>query len=83
MPAKTAQPTTETKALLQLAGARTLQVALKAVEELEKEHGYQWVPVGGYEANFGLISIGSDPGHALVERVTNAIDAIIEREAEG
>ena len=26
-------------------------------------------------------SIGSDPGHALIERVTNAIDAVIEREA--
>jgi len=81
MTPKTARSASESKALLNLAGARTLQVALKAVEELEKEHGYQWAPVGGYEANFGLISIGSDPGDALVERVTNAIDAVIEREA--
>jgi hypothetical protein len=37
--------------------------------------------VGDRETNFGQIEIGSDPGYALVERVTNAIDAVIEREA--
>lgn len=38
-----------------------------------------WKPVGGRENNFGIIHIGSDPAAALVERITNAIDAVLER----
>jgi len=40
-----------------------------------------WVPVGR-ENNCGTIQASSDPGRALVERVTNAIDAVMEMEHE-
>ena len=68
------------KALIALARSKDLVAAKMAVETLEKE-GFKWRAVGDRENNFGLINIGSDPGHALVERITNAIDAVIEREA--
>jgi hypothetical protein len=40
-----------------------------------------WVPVGR-ENNCGTIQSSADPGRALVERVTNAIDAVVEMEHE-
>ncbi len=40
--------------------------------------GCRWKPLGGREANFGLVNIGSDPAVALIERITNAIDAVID-----
>lgn len=67
--------------LLDLAKTSDISAAQKIVRELEKRFRYSFRPVGDNEANYGLINIGSDPGHALIERVTNAIDAVIEREA--
>ena len=64
----------------EIVSVRDLAKAQKLVAALEKA-GCGWKPVGGRENNFGTINIGSDPGHALIERVTNAIDAAIEREA--
>ena len=49
--------------------------------QLEREHGYGWRALGDRENNYGAVNIGSDPGYALIERVTNALDAVIEREA--
>jgi len=46
---------------------------------LETE-GYRWVPVGGISNNSGAIEIGADPAESLNERITNAIDAVLERE---
>ena len=37
-----------------------------------------WSPVGGKAANASNIEVLTDPGPAIVERVTNAIDAILE-----
>lgn len=71
----------EQEFLTELVQARDLMSALKAVRELERHFLYSWRPVGDNEANYGLINIGSDPGSALIERVTNAIDGVIEREA--
>jgi hypothetical protein len=67
-------------ALVALMSARTIVDAERAVSLLESA-GCRWRPVGDRENNYGIINISSDPGHALIERVTNAIDAIIEREA--
>ncbi len=39
----------------------------------------QWRPLGDRENNFSTVHITADPGDALVERVTNGIDALIER----
>ncbi len=67
--------------LAKMARARSLAQANDIVADLERDHGFRWRPVGDREGNYGSINIGSDPGHALVERVTNAIDGVIEREA--
>ncbi|HEX2253664.1 MAG TPA: hypothetical protein VHQ65_10390 [Thermoanaerobaculia bacterium] len=67
--------------LSSLLDERGLKKALEIIENLEDAHGFGWRAVGGRENNYGTINIGSDPGLALVERVTNAIDAVIEREA--
>jgi hypothetical protein len=71
----------ETGLLCDLVQAEDLAAALAVVKDLERRCGYLWRPVGDNEANYGLINIGSDPGHALIERVTNAIDGVVEREA--
>ena len=51
-----------------------------AVAGLERM-GFGWRPLGGKEGNFGLVNIGSDPALAFVERITNALDGVIERVA--
>jgi hypothetical protein len=71
----------EQEIIVELAGSTDLQASWALVRELEKRFQYTWRPVGDNEANYGLINIGSDPGFALIERVTNAVDAVIEREA--
>jgi len=71
----------EQELLKQLSQAADLTAANQAVRELERHFLYTWRPVGDNEANYGLINIGSDPGNALIERVTNAIDGVVEREA--
>lgn len=42
----------------------------------------EWVPLGNNPDNFGPISIGADPFDGIAERITNAIDAIVEAEVE-
>lgn len=39
-----------------------------------------WQPIGGRENNRGIVEVSADPGRALVERLTNGIDAILEIE---
>ena len=53
--------------------------ALRAFEAARSEE-VRWVPVGGRQANRGVIEVSADPGRALVERITNAIDAVLEAE---
>lgn len=43
---------------------------------------WQWLPLGGRENNSGSVNLAMDPGQALVERITNAIDAHIELKFE-
>lgn len=71
----------EHELLTQLSQAVSLTEAKRIVQELERRFLYTWRAVGDNEANYGLINIGSDPGHALIERVTNAIDSVIEAES--
>src|SRR5450631_1175984 len=58
------------RALLELLEADSIKDARRAVAALERD-GYEWTPLGGKEGNFGLVNIGSDPGFAFVERITN------------
>ena len=48
------------------------------IKDLENE-GYTWKPLGGIPNNEGLIQMLTDPGAGLTERITNAIDAVLEK----
>lgn len=50
--------------------------------EAEREGEVEWPPVGKKENNRGPIEVATDPGRALVERITNGIDAVLEDEHE-
>ena len=43
---------------------------------------WRWVPLGGRDNNAGSVNLAVEPGQALVERVTNGIDAHIELQYE-
>lgn len=53
----------------------------KAIAHFEKERQGEtsWVPVGR-ENNRGTIEASADPGRALIERLTNGIDGVLEAE---
>lgn len=59
-----------------------VEVVTGLIESLESEYGsrFSWMPIGGRGNNSGPIQISSDEGRSLVERVTNGVDAILERE---
>src|SRR5687767_226009 len=42
----------------------------------------RWRHLGDKPGNYAQVNIGSDSADALMERITNAMDAVIEREAE-
>lgn len=63
----------------QLLALTTVSQVVSLIDALESE-GYTWLPVGGKPNNTGQINQGSDPAESLAERITNAIDAILERE---
>jgi len=67
--------------LLKARSSSQVESILKTLENKYKDR-IQYVPVGGIEHsnNCGQIQIGVDPGKAIIERLTNAIDAIIELE---
>jgi hypothetical protein len=69
---------TEPEALQALLGASTLAEAREAVRALTRGGAFAWRPLGDKEGNFGLVNIGSEPGLAFVERVTNALDAVVD-----
>ena len=54
----------------------------EVLDQIESEYAdrLSWVPVGGKENNSGPIQVSSDEGRSLIERVTNGVDAILERE---
>ena len=43
---------------------------------------WRWLPLGGRANNAGSVNLATDPGQALVERITNALDAHIELQYE-
>src|SRR5258708_35444319 len=51
---------------------------LELDELFGKEH-YQWHCFGDRETNISAIGYGSKPGRSLIERVTNGIDAMLEK----
>ena len=41
-------------------------------------NGWRWVPLGGRDNNAGSVNLAVEAGQALVERITNGMDAHIE-----
>ena len=52
------------------------------LSSIEKDNRFTWRDLGDLHNNRGRINIVTSKDHTLVERVTNAIDACIERKAE-
>ena len=69
------------RALLEAANVTAVEVAIAS---FEAEHAgrFEWVPVGGRPNNRGVIEVSGDPGRSLVERITNGVDGILDREHE-
>ena len=68
------------KLFKQLLEANTAKEVTDLLETLIDEYNVSWTPVGGYKDNIATINIGTDPAAGLAERITNAIDAVIELE---
>ena len=47
---------------------------------LEVNPSAKWHPLGNRPNNRGIVEVSANPGRALVERVTNAVDAVLELE---
>lgn len=64
--------------------ADTVEAVEAALAQFERAHAGEcaWVAVGRHENNSGIIGVATDPGRSLVERLTNAVDAVLEREHE-
>jgi len=45
-------------------------------------HGVRWLPFGGNASNISTIGLGTKPGKSLTERITNAMDALLEERAQ-
>lgn len=51
------------------------------VGETFSESNYQWEFYGGTDSNVSSVGLASKAGRSLTERVTNAIDAVLEKKA--
>lgn len=66
--------------LAQFIQADTVADVQSILDDMDKAGiAYSWRPVGDRDNNEGTIRMGADAGDSLIERVTNAIDAILER----
>lgn len=63
-----------------LAAPKSSDVAALLAKFEDANHSVSWVPIGNRANNEGTIGGTTDAGRALVERVTNAFDAVIELE---
>jgi len=66
------------KRLLSCQTVKQFEILLDAFID-KNESNVSWKPVGDWN-NSGVIGVSADPGRALIERVTNAMDAILEYE---
>jgi hypothetical protein len=64
----------------QLLSANKVREITDILIDLVDEHEIKWIPVGGRQDNIATINIGTDPAAGLTERITNAIDAVLELE---
>src|SRR5438105_3177481 len=69
---------TLSKRLIEITTVRELNDFIEDVKESGTH--IAWKPVGGNDNNLAIINLGSDPAAGVVERITNAIDAILDHE---
>jgi hypothetical protein len=75
--------------LLQVKSSNEMQKLLESLGDdealgLEQRfgpHRLKWVPFGDNPSNISTIGLGTKPGKSLTERITNAIDALLEDRA--
>lgn len=60
--------------------AKQVREITSIIEEVQENATVSWTPVGGRQNNISTINIGTDPAAGLTERITNAIDAVLEKE---
>lgn len=65
--------------LRQILAATKVTEITPIIEAFQDEFTVHWNAVGGNENNLATVNLGSDPAAGLVERITNAIDAVLER----
>ncbi len=59
--------------------ANTCKQVEELIEFIEKNHAVTWRPVGDDKMNYSRINIGTDPAAGVTERITNAIDGVLEK----
>lgn len=69
------------EALKEILSAKNDTEVLNLITLIQTKYSYRikWRAVGDRENNLATINLGSDPAAGLIERVTNAIDAVIDR----
>lgn len=60
--------------------ASTAKEVTTILELLIDDFDISWIPVGEKADNIATINMGTDPAAGLTERITNAIDAVLELE---
>lgn len=50
------------------------------IQSISEDRRLAWKPVGDNDNNLATINLGSDPGAGVIERITNAFDAVLELE---
>jgi hypothetical protein len=70
------------KLLTQLLASTKAVEVTDFLEVVQDERRVAWLAVGDIDNNFGIINMGKDPAAGVVERITNALDAVIERRWE-
>lgn len=50
------------------------------INDLAEDEAIAWRPVGNNDNNLAIINLGSDPAAGVIERVTNALDSVLELE---
>ncbi|WP_456425238.1 hypothetical protein [Rhodocaloribacter sp.] len=61
-----------------LLNARTVEQVSTIKHLAEKQYGIKWRALGDRPNNIGTVGMGSDPGLAVVERITNMFDALLD-----
>lgn len=67
------------EALLAAVSSQEVQKIFESIKAAEPDR-VSLVPVGGRKNNSGAIEVAADAGRSLIERVTNAQDALLEHE---